>query len=78
MNWESWVCPKGSCTSETWMVQCDSALHEVWWVAEHENDNPFMIAATAPFCPRCGTLLLTLDTHEDNLGEQISVEMADV
>ena len=76
MNRESWFCPNGFCTSEAWIVQCDSALHEIWWVAEHAGDSPFMIAATVPICPRCGTALLMQDSHEDNLGEQISVEVA--
>lgn len=74
--WEEWLCPNGFCTSETWMVRCDRAQHEVWWLAEHMEDSPFMMAATLPICPRCGTTLLIPNTHEARSDEQISVEMA--
>ena len=37
------------------MVQRDSILGDIWWVAAHKDDSPFTVAATGPVCPRCGT-----------------------
>ena len=57
MNWEQWFCANQVCATEAWMVRRDSVVSELWWVAAHVDDSPFMVAATQPLCPRCGTTL---------------------
>jgi hypothetical protein len=57
MNWEQWFCANQGCTTEAWMVRCDTTVKDMWWVAAHVDDRPFMVAATEPSCPRCGTTL---------------------
>jgi hypothetical protein len=75
MNWEQWVCPNPSCTDRSWMVQREPANCELWWVAAHLDDRPFMIAATAPICPRCGTTLCTLVELEGTLDRHLGAEV---
>jgi hypothetical protein len=60
MNSEQWHCPNQTCDSQEWMVQHDPTTRGIWWVAAHANDRPFMVAATNPVCPRCGTTLLAM------------------
>ena len=57
MNWGQWICTNQACTAEAWMVRRDSVLSDAWEVAAHVDDRPFLVAATQPLCPRCGTTL---------------------
>ena len=59
MNWEQSYCPNHYCAREAWMVQRIPITHDVWCVAEHEDDFRFTVAAQDPVCPHCGTMLLT-------------------
>ena len=57
MNWGQSYCTNQACTAESWMILRDPTAFEVWWVAAHEDDRPFIVAATEPVCPQCGTTL---------------------
>lgn len=58
-KWETRVCSEQSCQVKTWVVKRHPSYSETWWVAESENSRPFLVAAHAPFCPRCGAPLLS-------------------
>ena len=58
MNWERCYCPNQACAVGEWMVRRDPATPDIWWVAEHEHDRPFTVAASDPVCPRCGLTLV--------------------
>lgn len=34
--------------------------HDIWWVARHEDDAPWMEFSTIPICPVCGETLRTV------------------
>ena len=57
MNWEQVICTNQACTAKAWMVRRDLAASDLWEVAAHVDDCPFMVAALEPICPRCGTTL---------------------
>jgi ribosomal protein S27AE len=57
MNWAQWICTNQVCGAEVWMVRRDPAVSDAWEVAAHVDDRPFLVAATEPICPRCGTTL---------------------
>ena len=78
MNWEQWFCPNPCCTDRVWMVQPNPTLCEVWWVAAHVDERPFTIAATGPFCPRCGTTLLTLIELDGKREQHVGAEVGPV
>jgi hypothetical protein len=56
MDWDQRFCPNQSCTSDMWMVQPTADGHELWRVIDRFGGS-FLIAATDPVCPRCGTTL---------------------
>ena len=58
MNWQPWFCPSPYCSNDIWMVQRNAVIADLWLVAAQVDDAPFTIAAPAPICPFCATLLL--------------------
>ena len=74
MNWERWHCPNQACAVGEWMVQRDPATPDIWWVAAHEHDCPFSVAASDPVCPRCGLTLVGMVELESRLAAPVSVE----
>jgi ribosomal protein S27AE len=56
MDWEQRFCPNPSCATDSWMVQQAANDHERWHVTDRFG-GAFLIAATDPVCPRCGTTL---------------------
>ena len=74
MNWERWHCPNQACAVGEWMVQRDPATPDIWWVAAHEHDLPFGVAASDPVCPRCGLTLVGMVELESRLAAPASVE----
>ena len=78
MTWEQQFCPNPLCTDEAWMVQRDPTRCDVWSVAAHVDECPFIVAATVPICPRCGTTLLTLIELEGGHDWPLGVEVGAV
>jgi hypothetical protein len=78
MNCEQRFCPNQFCTDRTWLVQSILTVCDVWWVAAHEDVYPFIIAASAPVCPRCGTTLLTIVELEGALDPHLGAEVGPV
>jgi hypothetical protein len=78
MNWEQRYCPNRSCTDRNWMVQRNSTMCDVWWVAANEDEYPFTIAATYPVCPECGTTLPTLGELDSGLDRQTGADVGPI
>jgi len=78
MNWEQRFCPNRFCTDRTWVVRSIPTACDVWWVAAHEDEYPFTIAATVPVCPDCGTTLLTMVELEGALDRHQGAEVGPV
>jgi hypothetical protein len=78
MNWEQWFCPNQACAGGAWMVQRDPTRRDVWEVAAHVDERPFMVAAIDPVCPCCGTTLLTMVKLEGRLDRHVGAEMGPV
>jgi hypothetical protein len=57
MNWEQRFCPNQSCPVDSWMVERAADGQELWRLIEHVGCAAFLVAATDPACPRCGTTL---------------------
>jgi len=56
MDWNQHFCPNQSCNIDFWMVQQAADDHEQWHVIDRFG-GAFLVAATDPVCPRCGTTL---------------------
>ena len=78
MNWEQRFCPNRFCTDRAWVVRSIPTACDVWWVAAHEDEYPFTIAATVPVCPDCGTTLLTMVELEGALDRHQGAEVGPV
>jgi hypothetical protein len=60
------------------MVQRDPAMSDVWWVAAHKDDRPFIMAAIDPVCPRCGLTMGGIDELEGVLVQSFGAEVGPV
>jgi hypothetical protein len=78
MNWQPWVCPNPCCADEIWMVQRNATIPDLWRVAAYRDAVPFTIAATAPICPHCATMLLTQTNRADACAQHTSAEEGSV
>ena len=78
MNCEQRFCPNRFCAAQTWVVQSIPSVCDVWWVAAHEDEYAYTIAATAPVCPQCGTTLLTIVELEGALDQHLGAEVGPV
>lgn len=78
MNWEQRFCVNQACATEAWMVKPDPTMCDMWWVAVDVDDHRFMIAATVPVCPHCGTTLLTLVERERECDRLVGAQVGAV
>jgi hypothetical protein len=52
-----WRCFAPFCASEIWLVEQHPDVPDVWRVASSTDASPWLVAATEPVCPHCGTTL---------------------
>ena len=72
MEWEQWFCPDHDCATEAWMVRQDSRNSELWSLVCRLTGASYIVAATDPICPRCGTTLCaTVEFTHDHRGAVI-------
>src|SRR5262245_28280656 len=57
MDWEQCFCPDPACVVDFWLVRQAEGRRDLWHLVDRFGDAAFMLAATAPVCPRCGTTL---------------------
>jgi hypothetical protein len=70
MYCEQRFCPNQSCNIDVWMVQQAADDHERWHVSDRFSGT-FLVAATNPVCPRCGTTLCLTVELADRMGGDI-------
>jgi hypothetical protein len=62
------VCLERWCGSGAWLVQRDVRLPGIWQVTHATEGGAWIVAATDPVCPRCGTTLRTTLELEGGFG----------
>jgi hypothetical protein len=68
MGWEQRFCFNRACSIGSWMVLRGSINPELWWVAQHHDQRPYVVAGTVPVCMCCGADLLTTVELEGGIG----------
>jgi hypothetical protein len=63
-------CPDQSCNVDVWMVQRAADHRERWHVTDRFGGT-FLVAATDPICPRCGTTLCLMVELAHRMGGDI-------
>jgi hypothetical protein len=56
MDWNQRFCPNQSCAVDFWMVRQAADDHQLWQLVDRFG-GAYVIGATDPVCPRCGTTL---------------------
>lgn len=70
VGWETFCCLTTSCTENVWHLRRQAPGRDVWEVYERPG---WVIAATAPVCPACGTTLVLRTRAASSIGSgQIS------
>lgn len=56
-DWQLYACRTSYCRAESWLVRASQEQPELWHVASMGDSVPWLVAATEPACPFCGTAL---------------------
>lgn len=56
-EWRLYACHTSYCRAGHWLVRASDEHPELWHVASMGDGLPWLVAATKPACPFCGTPL---------------------
>jgi hypothetical protein len=59
-NGECGHCVNSACHAEQWLVLATPGHRDVWQIVPDAGSRPWVVAASVPICPLCGSNLETL------------------